>query len=111
MRLVLLFIACVLLAVCGRPAMGLADDGAPVVQDAEAARRYGLDPGSPLESRVRETSAPVMKMFKDIGAAPVAHALTEAERRQLSAAFAALPPLHRRVLSARLRGVSFLDGM
>src|SRR5262249_30209770 len=33
------------------------------------------------------------------------------ERRQLSGAFAVLPPLHRRVLGERLRSVSFLDGM
>jgi hypothetical protein len=51
-------------------------------------------------------------MFEEAGgAAPTAHALTAAERRKLSAAFAALPPLHRRVLGERLRSVSFLDGM
>ena len=51
-------------------------------------------------------------MFKEAGGAvPTAHALTEAERLKLSAAYAALPPLHRRVLSERLRSVSFLDGM
>ena len=44
-------------------------------------------------------------------AAPTAHALTAVERHKLSAAFAALPPLHRRVLGERLRSVSFLDGM
>ncbi len=33
------------------------------------------------------------------------------ERRKLSSAFAALPPLHRRILDERLRTVSFLDGM
>jgi hypothetical protein len=42
---------------------------------------------------------------------PTVHSLTEAERRKLSAAFAALPPLHRRILGERLRSVSFLDGM
>jgi hypothetical protein len=51
-------------------------------------------------------------MFEELGGpAPTAHALTEGERRQLAAAFAALPPLHRRLLGERLRSVSFLDGM
>jgi hypothetical protein len=35
----------------------------------------------------------------------------EKEHLQLAAAFAALPPLHRKILSERLRSVSFLDGM
>jgi hypothetical protein len=42
---------------------------------------------------------------------PTAQALTEEERRELAAAFAALPSLHRPILRGRLRGVSFLDGM
>jgi hypothetical protein len=89
-----------------------ADDEPSPAQRADAARRHGLDPASPLESRVKETPAAVLKMFEeDGGAAPTAHALTRAERRRLSAAFAALPPLHRRVLGQRLRSISFLDGM
>jgi hypothetical protein len=87
------------------------DDPSPA-QRADAVRRHGLDPTSSLESRVKETPATVLKMFKETGeTAPTAHALTEAERLKLSAAFAALPPLHRRVLGERLRSVSFLDGM
>jgi hypothetical protein len=51
-------------------------------------------------------------MFTDAEqATPTAHALTAVERRKLSTAFAALPPLHRRILSERLRSVSFLDEM
>jgi hypothetical protein len=51
-------------------------------------------------------------MFEEADAtAPKAHDLTATERRKLSEAFAALPPLHRRVLGERLRSVSFLEGM
>jgi hypothetical protein len=90
----------------------MADDAPSPAQRADAVRRHGLDPTSPLESRIKETPATVLKMFEQGGGpAPTAHALTEAERRKLSAAFAALPPLHRRILSERLRSVSFLDGM
>jgi hypothetical protein len=75
-------------------------------------RNHGLDPASSLGSRVHETPAAVLKMFTDEGlSTPAAHALTALERRKLSAAFAALPPLHRRILGEQLRSVSFLDGM
>lgn len=78
----------------------------------ETLRRFGLDPKSSLASRVRETPASVMEMFEEPGTpAPTPHVLTPVERRQLSAALDALPPLHRRVLGERLRTLSFLDGM
>jgi hypothetical protein len=112
MRVSSLFIAGLLLSLFGVSALGQANDAPPAAQRAEVARRYGLDPTSSLDSRVRETSAAVLKMFEGLGGpAPTAHALTQEERRQLAAAFAALPPLHRRILSERLRSVNFLDGM
>ncbi len=53
-----------------------------------------------------------MKLFAELGPpAPTPHALTPEERKQLTAAFDALPPMHRRVLKERLRTLSFLDGM
>jgi hypothetical protein len=106
------FLAGLLLSISGWSATGMTGDAPSPAQRADAARRHGLDPTSSLESRVKETPETVLKMFDEPGATvPTAHALTEAERRKLSAAFAALPPLHRRVLSERLRSVSFLDGM
>lgn len=42
---------------------------------------------------------------------PVAHELSETERRKFLSAFTALPPLHRHILTERLRSVSFLDNM
>ena len=101
-----------LLSISGWSAPGMADDDPSPAERAGAVRRHGLDPTSALESRVRDTPAAVLEMFKEAGGtAPTAHALTEAERRKLAAAFAALPPLHRRILGERLRSVSFLDGM
>ena len=88
-----------------------APDPAPT-PSTETPPRFGLDPRSSLESRVRATPASVLEMFAEPGVpAPVPHTLTDAERRQLAAALDALPPLHRRVLRERLRSLSFLDGM
>lgn len=112
MRLPSPLIATLLLSIFGGSAAGVTNDDPPVAQGAEAARRYGLDPTASLESRVRETPAAVLRMFEENGAAhPTSHALTEKERRKLASAFAALPPLHRRILGERLRSVSFLDNM
>lgn len=84
----------------------------PVPQRIEAAQRYGIDTASPLESRVQETPASVLKMFEEAGGPrPTPHKLTAGEQRQLVAAFAALPPLHQRILREHLRSISFLDGM
>jgi hypothetical protein len=78
------------------------------VQRAEILRRYELDPTSSLESRVRAPSAIALKMFKR-QTTPTEHVLTEIEQRKLSAAFAALLPLHQRILKERLRSVSFVN--
>lgn len=88
-----------------------ADDPKSAAQ-AEAYRRHGLDPATLLGSRVKGTPAYVLDLFKDLGGpAPTNHALTDADRLSLKAAIDALPPLHRRVLTERLRVISFLDGM
>jgi hypothetical protein len=42
---------------------------------------------------------------------PVNHPLTELERAKVKAAFAILPPLHRKILSTRLHSISFMDNM
>jgi hypothetical protein len=78
----------------------------------EAYRRHGLDPTTPLESRLQSAPASVLELFREAGrAAPKPHPLTGAERAKVSSAMQSLPPLHRRILRERLRGVSFLDGM
>jgi hypothetical protein len=106
------FVAGWLLSISVGSATVMTDDDPSSGQRADAVRRHGLDPTSALESRVKGTPATVLKMFQEAGGtAPTAHALTPAERLKLSAAFAALPPLHRRILGERLRSVSFLDGM
>ncbi len=79
---------------------------------AEAQRRHGLDPTKPLEARVGPAPASVLALLKEPGRPdPKVHTLTEAERGQLKIAVQTLPPVHRRVLSAHLRELSFLDGM
>ena len=105
------FVSTLLLCGAVLPARAAAEDVAPA-QREQTLRRYGVDPSSPLESRVAATAAYVLQMFDETGApAPTPHALTETEQRTLAAAFAALPPLHRRVLGDRLRSVSFLNGI
>ncbi|QEH39086.1 hypothetical protein OJF2_76980 [Aquisphaera giovannonii] len=112
MRTLLTFLATLLASTSCWPAPGKAGEGPTPAERADALRRHGLDPATPLASRVGATPASVLKMFDEAGApAPRAHELTEAERRKLRAAFEALPPLHRRILGERLRTVSFLDGM
>jgi hypothetical protein len=79
---------------------------------AEVYRRHGVDPKVPLESRVGRTPASVLALFREEGQPlPQSHALTAAERAQLHAAIQGLPLLHRRILGARVRALSFLDGM
>ena len=111
-RLASAIIAGFLIFVSVRPSRRPNEGRSRLPQRDDAVRRHGLDPASPLESRVKDVPAAVLKMFEEAGeAAPTAHALTTAERRKLAAGFAALAPLHRRILGERLRSVSFLDGM
>jgi hypothetical protein len=84
----------------------------PQDNPAEVYRRHGLDPKSPLESRVARTPASVLALLREPSQpGPQAHALTAAERSQLNAAIHALPPLHQRILQAHVRALSFLDRM
>ncbi|HMG10761.1 MAG TPA: hypothetical protein VK609_19750 [Mucilaginibacter sp.] len=80
-------------------------------QEKEIQHRYGLDPSKPLIARVGEASADVLKTFRDAGMSPRKHILTEQERTIVNRAFGGLTPLHKRVLLAHLRSISFLDDM
>ncbi len=73
--------------------------------------RPGVHPATRLADRVQDTPAAVVRRFEDAGMSPQVHVLTGRERRLVAQALAALPPLHRRVLKARLRSLSFLDNM
>ena len=65
----------------------------------------------PIEQRLGEVPPEIVNMFTDGGAAaPATHRLNDAERAQVNAAFAALTPLHRKVLQAHLGQISFADG-
>lgn len=74
-------------------------------------QKYALDPNKPLFSRVSTTPDDVLKMFRDAGMSPTQHKLTNEEKQIVVKAFAALPPMHRRVLKQHLKSISFLDNM
>nr|WP_303626615.1 hypothetical protein [Ferruginibacter sp. HRS2-29] len=74
-------------------------------------RKYGLNPREALFSRVTTTPDDVLKMFRDAGMSPTEHPLTKAEKAIIVNAFAALTPLHQRVLKQHLKSISFLDNM
>jgi hypothetical protein len=96
----------------GCPPLSADEPGTTADLRAQALRAFGLDPSSPLASRVQPTPASVLEMFRELGPpAPTPHELTTDERRQLSQALEALTPLQKRVLGERLRSLSFLDGM
>jgi hypothetical protein len=80
-------------------------------QKSQIQRKYRLDPATALPTRVKETPADVIKMFEDAGMSPRQHQLSPAERLKVENAFAALPPLHQRILKEHLRSISFLDNM
>jgi hypothetical protein len=110
MNLPILLNAALVMFIFGGSAQSQTNADPSAVQRAEILRRYRLDPTSSLESRIIAPSATALKMFKRVGqTTPTEHVLTEVEQRKLSAAFAALLPLHQRVLKERLRGVSFVN--
>jgi len=110
MNLPMLFIVALVMFIFGGSSQSQINDDQSAGQRDEILRRYRLDPTSSLVSRVKAPSATALKMFEDLGQTrPTEHVLTEIEKLKLSAAFAAILPLHQRVLRERLRSVSFLN--
>ncbi|WP_461040563.1 hypothetical protein [Spirosoma harenae] len=70
-----------------------------------------FDSTTTLSARVKPASATVLQMFRDAGMSPTEHRLTQDEQEKVAAAFAALPPLHQRVLKSHLHSINFLDNM
>ena len=116
----------------GTAAVEGADDPPATARLAEIQRRHGLDPGSSLESRIKDPGRAVFRivdhfrrpapnrLLVDPGSAPAGplqgpeptpHTLTDAERDQLHAAVAILPPRHRQILTERLHAFNFVDAM
>jgi hypothetical protein len=85
------------------------DNKARIVQAVQ--RKYGLNSGKPLTQRVERTPDDVIKKFRKAGMSPTEHQLTKEEKNIVASAFAALPPLHQRVLKQHLKSISFLDNM
>lgn len=83
----------------------------PPPESNEAYKRYGLDTAKPIESRVGETSADVLEMFKEAGFATPKNHVKRLGEAPVSICNRRLPPLQKRILTQRLRNISFLDGM
>ena len=66
---------------------------------------------SNLAERVLVAPESVFKMFKEAGMSPSNHELTAIEKAKVEKAFAALPPLHQKVLQEHLHSISFMDNM
>jgi hypothetical protein len=80
-----------------------------------ATNLYGQQAGSPqtvvLANRVQPAPDSVISRLCEAGMQPVNHVLTEIEKNKVSKAFAALPPLHQKVLKEHLHSISFMDNM
>eukprot|EP01037_Dinobryon_pediforme_P000865 gene865-870_t len=106
------FLLCITLTTTGFHSLAQTNDKIDGVEKIRQIQHtYGLDPATALPNRIKETPADVIKMFKEAGMSPTQHQLSMAERVQVEKAFAALPPLHQRVLKEHLRSISFLDHM
>ena len=107
----LLITAVLFMAPAWRVAAGQEAELRPESRD-ETISRYGLDIQSTLESRIQDVLSPeLLKRFERASVLPTIHVLTADERKKVAEAFAALPPVHRRILIEHLRGITFLDGM
>ncbi|OON62388.1 hypothetical protein B0920_02665 [Massilia sp. KIM] len=79
---------------------------------APAAWASAAQPTASLLERAGAPAPDVVQHFVDAGMREVRpHELDAGERRQVEAALAALPELHRRVLEKRLRRLGFVDGI
>ena len=64
-----------------------------------------------LYGRINVAPASVFKSFREAGMKPLDHKLTPAEKEKVKRAFAHLTPLHQRILTKHLQGISFMDNM
>ena len=64
-----------------------------------------------LLERVLTAPESVFKKFKEAGMDPSNHDLTAIDKTKVEKAFAALPPLHQKVLQEHLHSISFMDNM
>lgn len=104
------FVAAVLLL--PPTARALAAEPCPVPQTAAnaAQRSHGLDPRSPLRTRVAPPSAEAVESYRASGVAFARpHRVTATQMDRVDRALASLPALHRRVLQRHLRHLSFID--
>jgi len=99
------------LAILGGSAIGQTIDS-PAAQRDETLRRYKLDPGSSLDSRIQSAVLPeIPKRFERSGTVLTVHVLTSDEREKVTAALASLPPVHRKIVAEHLRSITFLEDL
>uniref|UniRef100_UPI001CD22CE5 hypothetical protein n=1 Tax=Cesiribacter sp. SM1 TaxID=2861196 RepID=UPI001CD22CE5 len=60
---------------------------------------------------VSEAPENVIQVFKEAGMNPLDHELTAIEKSKVEKAFAALPPLHQKILKRHLHSISFMNNM
>jgi hypothetical protein len=106
------FSAGLLLTIACGVVIGQTNTPASAVPLVRSIRSFPFDPATPLDSRIQAPTPEIIEIFERSGqAVPTNHILTEDERRKVSAAFEALPPVHRQILSKHLRAVMFVDGL
>ncbi|MCC9168425.1 hypothetical protein [Pontibacter harenae] len=64
-----------------------------------------------LAERVSVAPESVFRMFREAGMSPSDHELTAVEKAKVEKTFAALPPLHQKILKGHLHSISFMDNM
>lgn len=111
MRFFVLSASLMLTIACGIE-IGQTNTPASAVPLVRSIRSFPFDPDTPLESRIQAPTPEIVEIFeRSRQAAPPNHILTDDERRKVSAAFEALPPVHRQILRKHLRAMMFVDGL
>jgi len=89
------------------PALRLAPE-----KDPHRLENYAFDPASPLESRIGAPPASVLEFWRAVDAAPQyrVYAPSAAEKKQVMAYLALLPPAYSGVLTERCVGIWFVSG-
>lgn len=74
-------------------------------------KKYGLNPDTPLISRISPAPESVLTIFHNAGMNPTEHELTPKEYEKVQLALKKLPALHQAILKDHLASISFVDNM
>lgn len=81
------------------------------VKKVEVQKEYGLNPDTPLISRISPPPARVLTIFRNAGMNPTEHELTPEEYKKVASTLEKLPPLLQSVMKDHLASISFVDNM